>query len=78
MTNNPNLDRIVRAITYYPTFYFGLLIGLPYLWVAYKLMTHALDAKADLTAMGIALGAIGSSLVAVMGVFVYRAVKAPQ
>lgn len=72
-----NIDRIVRAITYYPTFYFGLLIGFPYLWVAYQLAMRAIEAKSDLTGMGIVLGAIGANLVAVMGVFVYRAVKAP-
>lgn len=71
-----NLDRVVRAITYYPTFYFGLLIGWPFLWVSYQLTLRAIAADSDLTGMGIVLGAIGANLAAVMGVFVYRAVKA--
>lgn len=73
---NDAVNKIVTAITYYPTFWFGLAIGLPFLWSSHQLVMHAIDAGADLTATGVVIGAMGTSLVAIMGVFVYRAVKA--
>ena len=50
---------------------FGLAIGLPYLLAAYALAQSAIVLGRDLTATGIMLGAIGTALVAVMGVFVW-------
>jgi hypothetical protein len=56
-------------------FLFGLSIGWPFLWVSYLLIDHALDVGADLTATGVAVGAIGGALAGVMGLFIYGNVK---
>lgn len=70
-------DRVVRAVTYYPTFWFGMAIGFAFLWCSYNLIEHALTLKADLTATGVAIGAMAAGVNTLMGLFVYRAVKAP-
>ncbi len=68
---------LLRAVTYYPTFWFGLAMGLPTLGASYRLIDHAITAGADLTATGVAVGAMCAGAVSTMGVFVYRATKAP-
>ena len=70
------------AITFYPTFWFGLAVGLPFMAVAYNLAMHAIDAKADLTATSLVIGAIAAGVSTLMAIFVNRAkaadaVKAP-
>jgi hypothetical protein len=65
-----------RQVTYKTTAVFGMMLALPFMWIAYKLVDHAITVGADLTATGVAVGAIGGSMASLMAIFVYRAVQA--
>lgn len=69
-------DLIVKSVTLYPTFWFGLLIGQSFLFLCYRVTMAALATQADLMGLAALVGAIGTATVGLMTVFVVRAVKA--
>jgi hypothetical protein len=59
----------------YRKFWFGLGLGLPFLWAAYSIAMAAIGNDRDLTATGILIGAIASGVIGICSAFVWGNVK---
>lgn len=56
-------------------FWFGLALGLPYLWASYSLGVEAIRLGRDLTATGIMIGAVATGVCGIIAAFVYGNVR---
>ena len=52
-----------------------LALGLPFLVAGYRLILSAIEMGRDLTATGVAVGALSAGVIGILGVFVYGNVQ---